>query len=163
MSNFLLREATQDDIPTLVIVLQTAFEEYRGRLDPPAGAHTESVEKLRQKLMDAYAVIAIVDQAIVGCVFYEIRSDENEQDYMYLGRLAVLPSYRRCGLGKALVQYVETLTRELRLSRVRLGVRTQLPENQAYYERQGYRVLEYRSHEGYAEPTYMIMEKELRP
>lgn len=161
MNNFLLREATQDDISSLVSVLQTAFEEYRGRLDPPSGAHTESVEKLRQNLTEASATVAIVDQEIVGCVFHEIRSDENEQNYMYLGRLAVLPAYRRRGLGLALVQYVETLARQLRLSRVRLGVRTQLAENRAYYERQGYRVLEYRSHEGYPEPTYLIMEKEL--
>lgn len=161
MSHVILRKVNHADLPALVTVLQTAFEEYRGWLDPPSGAHTESVEKLRQKLTEACAIVAIIDHTIVGCVFYEIRTDEKEQKFMYLGRLAVLPSYRRRGLGQALVQYVESRAKELRLSRVRLGVRVVLKENRAYYERQGYSVLALRSHPGYTEPTYVIMEKEL--
>ena len=80
---------------------------------------------------------------------------------MYLGQLAVLPSYRRRDLGRFLVEYVEAKARELGLTRIRLGVRIELVGNRAYYERHGYPVFAYRSHEGYTEPTYVIMGKEM--
>ena len=156
MYNFLLREVTDQDIPTLVVVLRTAFEEYRGRLDPPSGAHTETVEKVRQKLTTTCAVVAVINQEVAGCVFYQ-----PENDLMYLERLAVLPLYRRRGLAKALIDYVEARARALGLSHVRLGVRVVLRDNWAYYERLGYYLVEYKAHQGYTEPTYAILEKDI--
>jgi hypothetical protein len=38
-------------------------------------------------------------------------------------------------------------------------VRVALPHLRARYERLGYRVIEQRRHAGYAEPTYLVMEK----
>ena len=78
---------------------------------------------------------------------------------MYFGRLAVLPAYRNRGISALLIAYVEQRARELGLPRVRLGVRVALPHLRARYERLGYRVIEQRSHAGYAEPTYLVMEK----
>jgi ribosomal protein S18 acetylase RimI-like enzyme len=145
-----------EDAPTLLRVLQAAFEEYRGRLDPPSGAHRETAGKIRQKLTIGRAVVGLIEQTVVGCVFYQPQGD-----HVYLDRLAVLPEYRRRGLGRALVEYVEARARELVLPCIRLGVRTALPQNQAYYERMGYRVVEYASHAGYTEPTYLILEKDV--
>jgi predicted N-acetyltransferase YhbS len=156
MDNLQLCEATDKDIPILVTVLRTAFEEYRDRLDPPSGAHSETVEKVRQKLTTARAVVAVVNQEIAGCVFYQ-----PENDWMVLDRLAVLPPYRRRGLAKALISYVETQARALHLSRVRLGVRVVLRDNWAYYKRLGYYLVEYKAHKGYTEPTYVILEKQV--
>ena len=42
-----LREATTADLPTLLVLVHKAFEEYRGRLDPPSGAHDETLETPR--------------------------------------------------------------------------------------------------------------------
>ena len=36
-----------------------------------------------------------------------------------------------------------------------------LEDNWAYYELMGYQVVEYKAHEGYTEPTYVILEKEM--
>ena len=44
---------------------------------------------------------------------------------------------------------------------MQLGVRLQLPRNRALYERLGYHFVEARTHAGYAEPTYAILEKVL--
>ena len=41
----------------------------------------------------------------------------------------------------------------------RLGVRVALPHLLERYERLGYRMYEERFHEGYSEPTYLMMEK----
>ena len=156
MNEITIREATFADAPTLLHVLQSAFEEYRGRLDPPSGAHTDTVERIRQKMRAARAVLAYLDDAAVGCVFYE-----DEADVVYFSRLGVLPAYRRQGIARTLIEYVETRTRAAGLTRVRLGVRIGLLHLRAYYERMGYRFLQDRYHDGYLQPTYTILEKEL--
>lgn len=152
--SIVLREATAADIATLVMLVRTAFEDYRGRLDPPSGAHNETPETLRQALQTGFAALALVNDAAVGCVFYR-----QEDEHMYLGRLSVLQPFRRYGVGQALMEYVEQRTRALGLPRVQIGVRTALPHLQAYYERLGYHVVRYEAHEGYTVPTTLVMEK----
>ncbi len=154
--SIVLREATAADIPTLVMLVRTAFEDYRGRLDPPSGAHNETPETVRQALQTGWAALALVNDEAVGCVFYH-----QEGEHMYLGRLSVLRPFRRYGVGQALTEYVEQRARDLGLPRVQLGVRTALPHLQAYYERLAYHVVRYEAHEGYTTPTYVVMEKQV--
>ena len=156
MSELILREATIDDAPAITAVLMAAFEEYRGRLEPPSGAHGETVEKVREKMWAARVVLAQAGDQVIGCVFYELSSRR-----IYLSRLAVLPAHRRRGVGRALVEYVEGCALALNVPCVRLGVRVALAENRAYYERMGYRFVGAGAHDGYAEPTYLILEKTL--
>ncbi|HZQ07384.1 MAG TPA: GNAT family N-acetyltransferase [Anaerolineae bacterium] len=156
MSEIFLREASVSDAATIVSILQTAFQEYRALLDPPSGVHKESVESIVAKMKTACWVIGEVDGTAVGCVMYEKRDD-----YMYLGRLAVLPEFRRRGVGKSLIEYVEVQARASHIARVRLGVRIVLEELRASYARRGYREIGFHAHEGYTEPTYVTMEKDL--
>jgi GNAT superfamily N-acetyltransferase len=156
MSSLTLREATADEALAIVAVLRDAFEEYRGRLDPPSGAHAETVEKIHDAMRGARVVLALEGGAIAGCVFY---APVNQ--HVDLFRLGVLPAYRRRGVGQALISYVEAQALVLGFGRVRLGVRVALPDNRAYYERLGYRFVEARSHAGYARPTFVILEKVL--
>ena len=157
MSELTLREATVDDALAITAVLIAAFEEYRGRLDPPSGAHRETVEKVREKMWSARVVVAQAGDQVVGCVFYELSSQ-----HVYLSRLAVLPRHRRRGVGRALVEYFEGRALALNAPCVRLGVRVALAQNRAYYERMGYRFVQAGAHEGYAEPTYLILEKTIQ-
>jgi N-acetylglutamate synthase-like GNAT family acetyltransferase len=149
-----LREATCDDIPTLVTLIHTAFEEYRGRLEPPSGAHRETARSVGTYLQQGQAVLAWLNNQAVGCVCYH-----QEGTHVYFGRLSVLPACRQHGVGLALVTYVEQQARALGAQRVRLSVRIALPHLQAYYERLGYRIVGYETHAGYAEPTSVVMEK----
>lgn len=151
-----LYHATEADVPLLVSIIHSAFEEYRGRLDPPSGAHSEDESSIRAKLAGETAVLAAVEGEPVAAVFYQLCPD-----HVYLHRLAVLPNQRGRGLGRRLVDYVEAQALILERPRVQLGVRLALPENLAYYERLGYRILHYASHTGYSEFTYVTMGKEL--
>ncbi|SRR5713226_1535287 len=155
--DLVLREATQADVATIVNLIREAFEEYRGRLDPPSGAHEESEEKIRLKMASAQVVLVLVEGVAIGCVFYE-----RESDYLHFHRLAVLPAERGRGLGRILIDYVENRARALNLAGVRLGVRLALERLRAYYDRLGYCFCEYRTHSGYSEPTYVILEKDFR-
>lgn len=151
-----LRETTEADAPVILHILREAFKEYHGKLDPPSGVQRETVESIRDRMQTAGWVLAVAGGEPVGCVMYE-----PGDGFMYLGRLAVLPAYRREGIGQALIDRVEARARAAGLTRVRLGARIVLPQLRARYERQGYRFLESHTHPGYAEPTYEIFEKHL--
>jgi ribosomal protein S18 acetylase RimI-like enzyme len=158
MRDLVLREATNADIPIIVALVRTAFEEYRDKVDPPSGAHQETEEKVRRLLSSTRVVLALAAGEPSGCVFYEQVADQ-----LSFFRLAVVPAYRRRGIGQALIAYVEKRARELKLRCVRLGVRIALPRLRTYYERLGYCFVESRNHDGYTRPTYDILEKALPP
>lgn len=154
MSEVVLREATIDDLATSLAIIHAAFEEYRGKLDPPSGVHHQTLDDLRKHLEKGHILLAYRGDEAVGTVLYYI-----DNDYVYFGRLSVLPAYRRQGIAQRMIEYIEQWTRQQGLSRVVLGVRIVLASNREFYERLGYRVFESRTHEGYTEPTYLIMEK----
>jgi iron complex transport system substrate-binding protein len=152
--SILLREATAADIPTLLRLIHTAFAEYEGQLDPPSGAHAETLESLSNALHFGSAALASVDGEIGGCVFYSPKDG-----HVYIGRLAVLPAFRRFGVGKSLMRYAEQRAGELGFRRVQIGVRLALPHLHAYYENLGYVRVRDETHPGYKKPTYTVMEK----
>ncbi len=173
-----LRDATDADIPALVGVLQQAFAE-QATLDPPSGAISETDDKLRAVTdSGARAIVAEVGGAIVGCVFYDVETDALAQERaphradardaatvgtaaLYLFRLAVLPQYRERGVARALMTRGEQIARDLRLPRMRIGVRLALTRQRAWYERLGYRYVAFGTHAGYTQPTSATLEKPL--
>src|SRR5262249_41020163 len=122
----------------------------------PSGAHRETAQSISNYLQQGHAVLALLNDQAVGCVCYH-----QEGEHVYFGRLSVLPAFRQHGVGLALVAYVEQQARVLGVQRIQLGTRLALPHLQAYYERLGYRVVRYETHEGYTEPTFAVMEKQV--
>jgi ribosomal protein S18 acetylase RimI-like enzyme len=149
----LIRETGLEDAELLLHIIHSAFQEYVGRIDPPTSAPDDTLDKIHANLDQGRALIAVIDQHQIGCVFYQRMTD-----HVYLYRLAVLPEYRRRGVARRLIESVEEVANDLGFT-VRLGTRVALPENQRYYERMGYHVVEYRTHPGYDRPTYVMMEK----
>ena len=158
MKQVVVRPASESEIQSLVSVVHAAVEQYRDTLDPPSGAHGETEETIGQKMLKGGAVVATYEDRIVGCAFWEA-----EESWLYVGRLAVLPEYRRTGVGSRLLQWIEDLAIRHGHGRVQLGVRLALPGLKDYYARKGYGVIRYGSHAGHSEPTYVRMEKSVRP
>ena len=152
----LIRRARLDEYPLLATLIQAAFEEYRGRLDPPSGAHDETAERLEGRLSDGGAFLATAGEQPAGCVLFHLRAD-----HCYLDRLSVLPLHRHRGIGRLLIAAVEDVARTSGLARVRLSVRPVLDGNRGMYARLGYSFHAHGTHEGYASPTYLILEKTL--
>jgi ribosomal protein S18 acetylase RimI-like enzyme len=110
-----------------------------------------------RRLSAGTATVALVGGVDAGCVFSEAQDD----GYVYFSRLSVLPRFRNRGVARALIDHVESRARSTGAAGVRLGVRLQLEHLIARYERLGYRIAKVLTHEGYAEPTYVHMEKTL--
>lgn len=152
----MIREAGPEDAPLLARLLREAFEEYRGRLEPPSSAHGKTEAAVLRELRDGGAFVAHADAGPVGCVFFHPKPD-----HVYLDRLAVLPPFRGQGLARGLIDAVEARARALGPLPVRLSVRLALADHQAYYQRLGYAFRGYGTHEGFSAPTFVILEKRL--
>jgi ribosomal protein S18 acetylase RimI-like enzyme len=152
-----LREATPLDAEGIYEVTNAAYEEYRGVLEPPSGVDREALESVQGLLREGGSILALMDGTAVGAVRYERRDDGS----LYVGRLAVLPSHRRRGIGRALMAAAEERARRMGLACITLGVRIQLPQNRAFYESLGYRADGRGSHAGHDRPTWFHMTKTL--
>lgn len=128
-----LRPATSADIPAIIAVTRAAYAPFADRLQPPSSAPNETPEAAASSLHNGGIIVAVTHGEIVGAVRYEPR-----EDYLYLGRLAVAPTWQGRGIGRRLITAVEEWAILLGLDEVRLGVRPELPRNRAMYARLGY-------------------------
>lgn len=143
-------------VSTLLSILIRAFEQFRETLIPPSSAFKETEASILKKLEQGGGFLACVDGQAVACVLYELR-----EDYVYLGRLAVLPDYRGQGIAKALIQVTENIAQENTIGEVRVNVRSTLTSNQQLFESLNYRIIAQHKHAGYENPTYVEMSKKL--
>jgi len=96
------------------------------------------------------------DGLVVGAVLWEV-----EDGALYISRVSVDPDCRRQGIARALMDEAEREARRRGLPRMTLGVRLELEENRQLFRSCGFEDLEFRRHEGYAEPTWVLMERRL--
>jgi len=152
-----VREAQDGEADEVLRVLERAFREYEGRLDPPSGVFAETAESLARRIALRQVLVCETGGDLVGCAFCS-----PEASYLYVGRFGVVPEWRHSGAGSLLLEAAEARARELGYERTRLNVRLVLDGLRRYYERRGYGAIEYLTHEGYPGPTYVQMEKILR-
>ena len=150
-----VRAAQTADAAAIAAVIAAAFEQYRGRLDPPSAAYRETPEAIARELAAGSGAILAEDTgAALACVMTKQVDDD-----LYFGRLAVLPAARGRGLARRLVAAVETDASRRGLAGVRLGVRIALVENQQLFAALGYVEISRAAHLGFDHPTYLTMRK----
>lgn len=154
MKKYQLRDYWETDIPTILSVIKTAFVEYRGVLDPPSSAEAKTLAIIREELTAADALVMTFSGEIIGCVFYRRRGES-----CYIDRLSVLPAHRKQGVARAMLAEVERRAKMNGFKSLTLSVRLPLKKQQAYYRKIGYEFLAYYTHEGYSEPTEIVLQK----
>jgi len=162
METWKIRTAIPDDSTAILDVIHRSFEEYRGKLEPPSGAHAEREETILKLLMSderAFVAEKSVNEEMIGCVFF--RPIKQQADTCYLHRLAVVPEARGQGVAGALITAVEEVARASGYDYVSLNVRIALPANRAFYLKRKYYPVAYAAHPGFTAPTYISMRKRL--
>jgi ribosomal protein S18 acetylase RimI-like enzyme len=150
----LIRTARADEAGAIVALLHRAFAEYRGKLQPESGALSESVDTISSAMSGGTILVAVRDTGIAGCVAFQ-----HKADFAYAGRLAVDPSARGMGVGRALMAEAEAMARQLGAGRLRADVRLALTENRAFFRALGFVEGGHRCHPGFSRPTYVELEK----
>jgi N-acetylglutamate synthase-like GNAT family acetyltransferase len=152
-----IRTASADDAETLSRLIVAAFSSYEIPLDPPSSALKETPAAIIEKLETHGAAIAESVGCAIGCVLFTPQDDE----VLYIGRLAVDPSWRRRGIARALIAHAETEARRRGLKRLHIQVRIPLVDNQALFKSCGFVEVSRETHPGYTAPTTIRMEKRL--
>lgn len=116
-------------------IMQTAFAEYIGKLNPASPCHTETVGDVAKAIHHGGAILAWMDGVPVGSARYSIYPDG-----FYVGRVSVLPSYRGLHIASVMMDYLEGLATGAGCARMQLQSRLNLPQNIALYERMGYAI-----------------------
>jgi GNAT superfamily N-acetyltransferase len=134
--SIIIRKVGAEQAGEVLRIMQLAFEEYRGRLVPPSGALTETIEDVRTAINGGGAFLAFADGVVVGSARYRLFPD-----HAYAERVAVLPGHRGKGVAVALMAAFEEAVRAIGVPEARVGVRASLPSNLRFYENLGYRAL----------------------
>lgn len=136
-----VRLATPEDAELMHDVTQRAFAEYLGVLRVPSSAHAETVADVRRALVACGGALAWVAGACVGSARFAL-----EPEVLYVGRVAVLPEFRRRGIASRLMRFIEAHAPSLGRDAVSLKARGALPSNVELYRSLGYEVLIDRPH-----------------
>jgi len=131
-----IRSARPDEAALVHRLTQQAFDEYRGKLQPPSSAHDENEALVADALRSGGALLAFINATAVGAARFK-----PEADHLYIGRVAVPPTWRGQGIAVALMLGLEQRARELNVPAIELQVRESLPSNVRLYGKLGYTVI----------------------
>ncbi len=151
-----LTDATEDQASIVHHIMHEAFAEYLGVLEPPSGAHVETVADVIEEMQRGGAVLAWLDGEAIGSGRWRVEPE----GYLYIGRVSVLPAFRGRGAARAMLNYMEAIARQRGIPRLRLGVRMLLPQNIDLYRKLGYEIAEIIKHPK-GDTEVVFMEKQL--
>jgi GNAT superfamily N-acetyltransferase len=157
-ANVALRPAAVADAAVVATLVRAAFAAQPVPVAPPPSALRETVESVAAHLQAGGGAVAEAERAIVGALLWAERDGS-----LYLRRLAVDPAWRRRGVARALLAAAEAEARRRGLGRLRLSTRLVLAGNRRLFAAVGFRETALGRHEGFAEPTYVEMERDLGP
>jgi predicted N-acetyltransferase YhbS len=155
---FSLRMMETRDAPVVAALIRAAFGCQFVVTDPPPSALRVTPDDIAAHLRAGDGAVAESGGGMVGSALW------NEQDGgLYLARLAVAPAWRGRGIAKALVAAADAAARNMALLRIHLSTRLVLLDNRRLFAACGFVETTSHAHPGYAEPTFVNMEKRLAP
>ena len=138
----IIAHASEADVPAIADLVNRA---YRPTSDDAGWTHEvalvagprTSEDQVQALFQDGSAVLIMKrDDALIACVHVL-----NEDDACWIGMLATDPKLQGHGVGKAMLDEAEQLAVQAFQARVlRMSVLSNMPELQAFYERQGFRL-----------------------
>jgi ribosomal protein S18 acetylase RimI-like enzyme len=153
-----IRAAEAKDAAEIAVLVRLAFSAQSRPTNPPSSALKETASTITDHLGRGGGAILEIEGAIVGVVLWS-----EDEGAFYISRLSVHPERRRGGLARALMEEAEREARRQGFSRMTLGVRLELEENRRFFRSVGFVDASLRSHEGFSEPTWVLMERRLGP
>jgi ribosomal protein S18 acetylase RimI-like enzyme len=125
-------------------------------IDPPSGVLKEAEADFAARLRKETCFIVEVDGGLAASMFCAV-----DGDALYVGRLAVAPSFRRRGIANALMDAAKAEARRVGAKRMTLGCRIVLTSNLALFRRHGFVIVGHETHAGFSAPTSYDMELRL--
>ena len=151
-----IRAAEFGDAALIADLVRLAFAAQSRPTNPPSSALQETAATISDHLARGGGAVVERGGVMVGVVLW------NEEDgALYISRLSVNPEHRRQGIARALIDAAEREARRQGLPRMTLGVRLELEENRRLFRSCGFEDAVLKSHAGFSEPTWVLMERRL--
>jgi ribosomal protein S18 acetylase RimI-like enzyme len=130
MDGFSLRSASAEDAVRVAELVRAAYEHYVERIGMLPGPMTEDYARV---IGDRQVTVAEVDGTIVGVIVLGV-----DAEGFVIENVAVHPSQRGRGLGRALLQLAEAEAARSGFDTIHLYTHEKMTENLALYSRIGY-------------------------
>jgi len=151
-----IRAAEVGDAAAIADLVRLAFSAQSRPTNPPSSALKETAATIAEHLARGGGAVLESGGAIVGVVLWA-----EEDGALYISRVSVDPERRRQGIARALMDEAEREARRRGMPRMTLGVRLELEENRRLFKSCGFEDAVLKSHEGFSEPTWVLMERRL--
>jgi len=142
----------------LYALLDACFAYMEARIDPPSSLKQMTPDSLREKAEEETLVAVLHDGALVACGFLR-ETDET----IYIGKLAVKPTFRKRGILRSILQIAYGLARDKNKSELELEIRIELTENHETFAALGFQKSGDFSHDDFDRPTSITMKKPVFP
>jgi predicted N-acetyltransferase YhbS len=153
---FRLRAMRPEDAAAIAALIRAAFSAQSVVTDPLPSALRTTDTDVTEHLRIGGGAVAEAADALAGSALWA-----EQGGGLYLARLAVAPAWRGRGIAKALVAAAEAAARAMGLPRMHLSTRLVLLDNRRLFAVCGFVETTREAHPGYAEPTFVNMEKRL--
>jgi len=153
----MLRPITSNDAAALAALVRAAFAVQSEPTDPPASALRLTAADVRAHLAAGGGGVVVEEAGVMAASIMWSDQDGGR----YIARLAVAPAWRRRGHARALLAVAEDAARAAGVPRLHLGTRLALLNNRRLFAEAGFVEVARHAHPGYAEPTWVAMEKRL--
>jgi len=141
----LIREATKDEWERLAELALSAYDEYRESSDPEFWSrYKKNIESAFLEDERPTRLIALLDSDLAGCVLLyppnkgAAGDPRPNSDYPELRLLAVAPTARNAGVGRALIDECEKRARTAGAAAITLHTTHLMTVAKAMYERSSY-------------------------
>jgi GNAT superfamily N-acetyltransferase len=153
----MLRSMVPEDAEAVAAVVRAAFAAQSVPTDPPASALRLTAAYVEAHLAGGGGgAVAEIAGELAGSVLWEVKDGG-----LYVSRVAVVPTFRRRGIARALLAAAEDAARGLHLPFLHLATRLVLADNRRLFSACGFVETEWTAHPGYAESTSVTMVKRL--
>jgi GNAT superfamily N-acetyltransferase len=142
------------DWSALHALLVECFAYMEGRIDPPSSLTRMPPDVLAAKAREETLLVAVANGILIGCGYLS-----EQDDAIYIGKLAVAPPFRRRGVLRALIDEADKLARRRGKSFLELQTRVELVENHRTFEALGFAKVGETAHPGFDRATSITMRK----
>jgi len=144
---FAVRKAVEEDIPAIQEITKEAFKMYAkgAGIKEPIAALSENYKNIKKDIDTKFFIVAVLNGEIVGSVRVEIKPDNTA----YLSRFGVGIEYQNKGVGKILMNAVDTKMVELGIKNLYLHTASRLLSLVRFYYGRGFYIDSTNKESGY--------------
>ncbi len=138
-SELTIRAARDHEVDVVASLIVDAYAEFAAQMSPDAwSSFAQDIANVRGRLLDAEQLVAERNGAVVGTVTLYLNWRGAQEDASAVRLLAVPPSAREMGVGRALMEHCIARAREEGKKRLVLTAMLEMGNARDLYEKMGF-------------------------